>query len=113
MGHISRDCPNRDEMGAPSSRRVIFADDKGKSRVNLVETQDKNREKAIANFEQFLRNEIDVMATKRMQKEVVQTRSAKRMKEMVMDKGSKKSRRRRLGFHDFSISNSMFVLNFG
>ena len=69
--------------------------------MNLVEVQDETREKAIANFEQSLRNEVDVMAAKRMQEEVVQTRSAKRMKEMARDKGSKKSRRRRLGFHDF------------
>ena len=41
-------------MGGPSSRRVIFADDKDKSRVNLVEIQDETREKAIANFEHFL-----------------------------------------------------------
>ena len=106
MGHISRDCPNRDAMAGPSSRRVTFADDKGKGRVNLVEDQDETREKAIANFEQSLRNEVDVMAAKRMQEKVVQMRSAKRMKEMARDKGLKKSRQRRLGFHDFPISKT-------
>lgn len=40
MGHILSDCPNRDAMEEPSSRRVTFADDKCKGRVNLVEIQD-------------------------------------------------------------------------
>ena len=35
-----------------------------------------------------------------------QPRSVKRMKEMARDKESKKSRRRRLGFYDFSISKN-------
>jgi hypothetical protein len=105
MGYISRDCPNRDAMGGPSSRRVTFADDEGKDLVNLVEIQDETREKAIANFEQSLRKEVDVMAAKQMQDEY-QQRNVKRMKEMARDKGSKKSRRRRLGFHDFPISQN-------
>ena len=105
MGHISRDCPNHEAMEGPSSRRVTFADDKGKGRVNLVEIQDETREKTIANFEQSLRKEVDVMAAKRMQEES-QPRSVKRMKEMTRNKGSKKSRRRRLDFHDFPISQN-------
>ena len=101
MGH----CPNHETIEGPSSRRVTFADDKGKGRVNLVEIQDETREKAIANFEQSLRKEVDVMTAKRMQEES-QPRSVKRMKEMTRDKGSKKSRRRRLDFHDFPISQN-------
>lgn len=61
VDHISRNYPNRDTVGGPSSRRVTFVDDKNKARVNLVEIQDKTRENAIANFKQSLRNEIDVM----------------------------------------------------
>ena len=37
MGQIAKDCPNRDAMGGPSSKRLTFTDDKGKGRVNLVE----------------------------------------------------------------------------
>ena len=76
--------------------------DKGKSRMNLVEIQDETREEAIANFEQSLYNEVDVMATKQMQVEV-RTQSGKQIKEMARDKGAKKCRRRRLGLHDFLI----------
>ena len=54
MGHISRDCPNRDTTGRPSLRRVTF------------DIQNETREKAIANFEQYLHNEVDVMAAKQM-----------------------------------------------
>ena len=67
MGHISRYCPNCDVTGGYSSRRVTFVDNKGKGRVNLVEVQNETREKVIVNFEQSLRNEVDVMAPKRMQ----------------------------------------------
>lgn len=69
MGHISRYCPNCDVRGGHSSRRVTFVDNKGKGRVNLVEVQNETREKVIVNFEQSLRNEVDVMAPKRMQEE--------------------------------------------
>ena len=109
MGHISRDCPNQNATGWPSSRRVTFVDGKGKGRVNLVEIQDKTRERAIENFEQYLRNEVDVMAAKRMQ-EKSQPRTVKRIKEMARDKGLKKSRRRRLDFHDFPIK-SRFIFD--
>ena len=34
----------------PISRRLIFVDDKGKGRVNLVEIQDETWEKVIAKF---------------------------------------------------------------
>ena len=84
MGHISRDCPNRDAMEVPSSRRVTFVDNKGKGSVNL-----EYREKAIANFEQYLCNEVDIIRANRMQEEV-QTRSAKRMKEMARLRDRKK-----------------------
>ena len=79
MRHISRDCPNRDAIWDPSSKRVTFIDDEGKGRVNLVEIQDDIRKKAIANFEQSLRSDVDVMAEKRMQQEA-QLRSVKRIK---------------------------------
>ena len=35
--------------------------------MNLVEIQDETRKKAIANFKQYLRNKVDIMAAKRMQ----------------------------------------------
>jgi hypothetical protein len=47
MGHISRDCPNRDAMGRPSLRQETFADNKRKGRVNLVEFQDKTRRRRL------------------------------------------------------------------
>ena len=90
MRHILRDCPNRDVMGGPLSRRVTFVDDKGKGRVKLVEIQDETREKAIVNFKQCLRFEVDVIAANRMQEEVQTQSPLKRMKEMTKDKGSKK-----------------------
>ena len=99
---ISRYCLNRDAIGGPSSKRIIFVNDKGKGRMNLVDIQDETREEAIANFEQSLYNEVDVMATKQMQVEV-RTQSGKQIKEMARDKGAKKCRRRRLGLHDFLI----------
>ena len=112
MRHISRDCPNRDAIWDPSSKRVTFIDDECKGRVNLVEIQDDIRKKAIANFEQSLRSEVDVMAEKRMQQEA-QLRSVKRIKKKEIDKLSKKSWWRRLGFHDYFIKKkSRFVLNF-
>jgi hypothetical protein len=66
MKHISRSYPNRDATGGPSTRRVTFVDNKDELRVNLVEIQDETRENTIANFEQFLRNEIDVIAAKQI-----------------------------------------------
>lgn len=51
MGHILKDCLNRDAKGGPSSRRITFADDKSKVCINLVEIQDETREKAITDFE--------------------------------------------------------------
>lgn len=53
----------------------------------------------IANFDQSLQEEFDVMAAKRMQEES-QPQNVKLMNEKARDKGSKKSRERRLGFHD-------------
>lgn len=42
-------------------------DDQNKGRVNFVEIQDETLKKLIADFEQSLRNDVDVMATKRTQ----------------------------------------------
>ena len=36
--------------------------------MNLVEIQDKTWKKAIANFKQSLRNEVNIMAAKQIQK---------------------------------------------
>ena len=56
-------------QGGPLSRRITFVEDKDKDCMNLVEIQDETRKKMIANLEQSLRNEVDVMAAKRMQEE--------------------------------------------
>lgn len=59
-------------------------------------------EKAIAHFERPLRNEVDVIAAKWIQ-EGLQPQSMKQITKIKRDKGLKKSRRRQLDFHDFSI----------
>lgn len=64
IGYILKDCPNRDATGGLSPRRVNFVDNKCKGRVNVVKIPNKTRKKVIINFEQFLCNEVNVMAEK-------------------------------------------------
>lgn len=67
INHILKNCPNRIATRGLVSCRVTFVDDQNKGRVNFVEIQDETLKKSIADFEQSLRNDVDVMATKRTQ----------------------------------------------
>lgn len=70
--------------------------------MNLIQIQNETRKNVIADFEQSLRNKVEIMAVKRMQEEL-QPHSVKWMKVMVMDKILENFRRRRLDSHDFLI----------
>jgi len=114
MGHYSRECPNSPALvtrdNASSSTRRIFAEEKGKAQVHLIEPISEGQEKALMGLEkslQILEDAVDVMAqTKRPAENTIHPNtSIKKFKEMARaPKEKKKNRRQSISFQDFPIS---------